>query len=288
MELARSLDLSHCQVALLPGGDGRFFKVYVRGFKVGLPYNLLFRKIYLKYDHPLCNQTAFMCPSAQDCAAWVAAITISQSKDRTRHRLCYTDLEDAVAERSISSTESLSHDEVKRLRRQLAGFYRDIAPHKLQKIDGIVADFVSRGSTRSELQYLNDELRTVYGVDLTSISLPEEQISRIPYTDLEEKEGESPKLQSSTAKNRTWEAVSTALAVPESQQVAQGDILYSSKGMASKKGDLVDQTLSATPADTRINWAQIPKPPLEVRNGDKSPLLFESEGHVATRRGWCA
>ena len=67
-------------------------------------------------------------------------------------------------------------------------FYRDVAPNKLQKIDGIVEDFVSRGATRCELQYLNDELRTVYGRDLTSVSFPADRTSRDPYTDLEDSE----------------------------------------------------------------------------------------------------
>ena len=45
-----------------------------------------------------------------------------------------------------------------------------------------------RGATRCELQYLNDELRTVYGRDLTSVSFPADRTSRDPYTDLEDSE----------------------------------------------------------------------------------------------------
>jgi hypothetical protein len=156
-------------------------------------------------------------------------------------------LEDVAAERSTSSAE-LSAEEIIQLRRQLTVFYRDVAPNKLQKIDGIVEDFVSRGATRCELQYLDDELRTVYGRDLASVSFPADRTSRHPYTDLEDSEEDPGLLQSSTANRRPWQAVSAALAAPEGEQVAQGDIRYSSgESVSQARGPIRKSVVPPSP-----------------------------------------
>ena len=186
-----------------------------------------------------------MCPSAQECAAWVAAISRSpdRSADLVSLRQPYTDLEDG--ERDFAPERPyLTRDEVEHLRHKLARFYRRVAPHKLSKMDSIVADFVGRGATRSELGYLNEELLAVYGLDLDSVSFSPGQSSRSPYTDLEEQDDNGPtsRVQSrhtnlkenhdsvpagraaverSAAKNSGWQAVSAALASPESNATMQ-------------------------------------------------------------------
>lgn len=48
--------------------------------------------------------------------------------------------------------------QVKNLRARLTSFYQRFAPHKLARVEAIVASFVSRGSSSEALSHLNDEV----------------------------------------------------------------------------------------------------------------------------------
>lgn len=62
--------------------------------------------------------------------------------------------------------------EVEELRQSLVAFYTKVNPSKLANVDTIVHDYAARGGGAEEREALNEDLRTVYQCDLSSVTPP--------------------------------------------------------------------------------------------------------------------
>jgi len=64
----------------------------------------------------------------------------------------------------------LGSDAIEKLRRDPEAFYLNAAPAKACRVPMLVDEFVSRGATQEELQYLNHDLSQSYGMDLSTLT----------------------------------------------------------------------------------------------------------------------